>query len=124
MGLAVALGDVLTRFRSATLAGEPLRATDNSAQVNPPCVWVPVPSVDFQYGKRVLVVEWQAYLVAPNQSTASVPTTLSDLVDAVVGLFPFTSGTPYPLTLQGGGQPVPSYQLTWSARIPIGAPTP
>lgn len=121
MGLALALGDVLTTFRSATLPdGSSLRVFDDSAQVNPPCVWVPVPAVTFQFGKRVLDVTWQAYLVAPNSSTKSVSSTLSDLVDAVTGLFPFTDGSPQPLTLPGGGQPVPSYQLTWSARIPIG----
>lgn len=124
MGLAEAVADVLARFRAVTIDGKPLRVFDDSAKVAPPCVWVPVPDVEFQYGKRVLVVQWQAYLVAPNQSTESVSATLSALLDAVVGLFPFTSGTPFPLTLQGGGQPVPSYQLVWSARIPIGELTP
>lgn len=120
MGLAQAVEDVLAAFRSVELDGHPLRAFDDSAQVNPPCVWLPVPALEFLYGKRVVVVSWQAYLVAPNSSTKSVTPTLSELVDAVVGLYPFTDGTPTPLTLPGGGQPVPSYQLAWSSRIPIG----
>jgi hypothetical protein len=124
MGLAEAVADVLAKFRTATINGKPVRVFDDSAKIAPPCIWLPVPNVEFHYGKRVLIVEWQAYLVAPNQSTESVSATLSALVDAVTGLFPFTGGTPYPLTLQGGGQPVPSYQLVWSARIPIGDITP
>lgn len=121
MGLAAALDAVLGKFRTVDVNGAPLRAFDDSGQVNPPCVWVPVPSIEYQFGKGVLQVEWQAYLVAPNQALTSVSPTLSALVDAVAGLFPFTSGTPFLLTLPGGGQPVPSYQLTWNDRIPIGA---
>ena len=69
-GLAQAVADVLARFRSVELAdGSKLRASDDSGQVTPPSVWLPVPALDFQYGKRVVVVSWQAYLVAPNSST-------------------------------------------------------
>lgn len=120
MGLAQAVADVLAAFRAVDLGEHKLRAFDDASNVNPPCVWLPVPALEFQYGKRVVVVTWQAYLVAPNSSTQSVTPTLSELVDAVVGLFPFTDGTPTALTLPGGGQPVPSYQLAWSSRIPIG----
>jgi hypothetical protein len=120
MGLAQAVEDVLARFRSVELSDGALRATDDSSKLVPPCVWLPVPAVEFQYGKRVLVVSWQAYLVAPASSTQSVTPRLSELVDVVAGLFPFVDGTPTALTLPGGGQPVPSYQLAWSARIPIG----
>jgi len=123
MGRLAEAADVLATFRTVELDGNRLRAFDDASQVNPPCVWLPVPSLDFQYGKRVVVVTWQAYLVAPNSSTQSVTPRLSELVDAVVGLYPFMSGTPLPLSLPGGGQPVPSYQLTWSSRIPIGAET-
>lgn len=120
-GLADAIADVLATFRAVQLPdGSQLRATDDSAQVTPPTVWVPVPTIEFNYSKRVLNVTWQAYLVAPASSTKSVTPTLAQLVDAVAGLFPFTTGQPQLLTLQGGGQPVPSFQVTWLARITIG----
>jgi hypothetical protein len=120
-GLAAAVAEVLAKFRAVELGnGFHLRAFDDSAQVTPPGVWLPVPAIRFQYGKRVIEVDWQAYLVAPNSSTQSVTPTLSELVDAVAGLFPFTDGTPTPLTLREGAQPVPSIQLVWSSRIPIG----
>jgi hypothetical protein len=121
MGLAQAVADVLATFRSVELAdGSNLRASDDSAQITPPTVWLPVPGLEFQYGKRVAVVTWQAYLVAPNSSTQSVTPRLSELVDVVTGLFPFVDGTAVSLTLPGGGQPMPSYLLAWSSRIPIG----
>jgi len=122
MGLAAAVDGVLATFRAVELPdGSQLRAFDDSAQITPPCVWLPVPSIEFQYSKRVLSVTWQAFIVAPPSSTKSVTPTLSQLVDAVSGLFAFTDGSPQLLTLQGGGQPVPSYRITWLARIPIGA---
>jgi hypothetical protein len=121
MGLAEAVAKVLERFSSVTFNGAPLRVSDDSAQVNPPCVWVPVPGLDFNFQKGQMEATWSAYLVAPNNNTLSVSQTLSELLDAVSGLFPFTTATAHPLLLQGGGQPHPSYQLTWHSRIRIGA---
>jgi hypothetical protein len=122
MGLAEAVAAVLNGFAGRTYGGRPLRVTDDSNVVNPPCVWVPMPALTFRFSKACIDVEWQAYLIAPNASTTSVSETLSGLLDAVVGLYPFTEATAQPLTLPGGGQPAPAYQLTWTSRIPIGAP--
>lgn len=122
MGLAEAVAAVLAGFATRTLNGVPLRVTDDSNLVNPPCVWVPMPGLAFRFSKGCLEASWQAYLVAPNTSTTSVSETLSGLLDAVVGLYPFEEASAVPLSLPGGGQPAPSYQLTWSSRIPIGAP--
>jgi hypothetical protein len=121
MGLAAAVDTVLATFRSAQWNGAPLRVFDDSALVNPPCVWLPVPDLAFRFHKGCIEVTWTAYLVAPPSSTTSVSSTLSGLLDAVTGLFPFLDATATPLTLPGGGQPAPSYQVTWNDRIPIGA---
>jgi hypothetical protein len=120
-GLADAVGDVLAAFAGRSLNGHALRVTDDSNVVNPPAVWVPMPTLTFQFSKRCMEAEWSAFLVAPNTSTVSVSATLSALLDAVLGLYPFIDATPQPLTLPGGGLPVPAYHLTWSSRIPIGA---
>ena len=120
-GLAEAVAQVLARFQTITYNGAPLRVFDDSNNVNPPCVWVPVPDIEFVFHKGTLEVDWSAYLVAPNNSTLSVSQTLSELVDAVAGLFPFLEARAVPLNLQGGGQPNPAYQLTWQSRIKIGA---
>ena len=120
-GLAAAVADVLNAFAGRDFRGHPIRVTDDSNVVVPPCVWVPMPALTFQFAKGCVDVVWTAYLIAPNTNTTSVSETLSGLLDAVTGLFPFREGTAQPLTLPGGGQPAPSYQVTWNARIPIGA---
>jgi hypothetical protein len=122
MGLAAAVADVLARFSSCTFNGAPLRVFDDSNLVNPPCVWVPVPQLEFAFNKATAVATWTAYLVAPNNNTLSVSQTLSQLLDVVAGLFPFTEARAQPLSLPGGGPPHPSYQVTWQSRIQIGAP--
>jgi hypothetical protein len=120
MGVAAAVADVLNAFASRSVDGRPLRVTDDSNVVVPPCVWVPMPALVFRFDKRVIEATWTAFLIAPNTNTKSVSETLSGLLDAVSGLYPFRDGTATPLTLPGGGQPAPSYQLTWTNRIPIG----
>jgi hypothetical protein len=112
-GLAASVDAVLAAFAGRTWNGAPLRVTDDANVVNPPCVWVPMPSLDFRFQKRCIDVTWTAFLIAPNTNTTSVSRTLSGLLDAVVGLFPFLEGTAQPLTPPGGGQP--------NDRIPIGA---
>jgi hypothetical protein len=121
MGLAEAVQTVLERFGAQTFNGAPLRVYDDSNSVNPPCIWVPMPAVEFTFYKGTMEVSWSAFLVAPNTSTVSITQTLSQLVDAVAGLFPFTDGRAQPLQLREGAQPVPTYQLSWQSRIKIGA---
>lgn len=121
MGLGEAVQEVLTRFASATFNGAPLRVFDDSNNVNPPCVWVPMPELVFTFHRGTIEVTWQAFLVAPNNNTLSVSATLSGLIDAVAGLYPFLEARAQPLTLREGAQPVPTYLLTWQSRIKIGA---
>lgn len=121
MALAEAVAKVLERFSSVDFNGAPLRVYDDSNLINPPCVWLPVPGLEFAFHKGTAVVSWTAYLVAPNNNTLSISQTLSQLVDAVTGLFPFIDARAQPLNLPGGGQPHPSYAVTWQSRIQIGA---
>jgi hypothetical protein len=121
MSLAEAVAQVLERFSSLTFNGTPLRVYDDSNLVNPPCVWLPVPGLEFAFNKHTAVVTWTVYLVAPNNNTLSVSQTLSQLLDVVAGLYPFTEARAQPLSLPGGGPPNPSYSVTWQSRIQIGA---
>jgi hypothetical protein len=121
MGLAQEVAQVLERFGSVTFQGFPLRVFDDSNNVNPPCVWLPVPELEFTYHKGTADITWTAFLVAPNNNTLSVSQTLSELIDSVAGLYPFLEARAQPLTLREGAQPVPTYQLTWHSRIKIGA---
>ena len=127
MGVASALVEVLAAFRgvsaggSETMDAQPLRATQDPNDIQTPTVFVPPPDVEFQFSKRRLQVTWTAYLVAPNSPKQKTTTEwLSSMIDAVTGLFPFTSGELYSLTL-AGGTPAQTYKLTWQSIIQIGA---
>lgn len=126
--MAAALDEVVAAFRGVSVGGSDiedgyqLRATSDPQDVQTPSVFVPVPDAEFQFNKRRLFVTWTAYLVAPSNSKQRTTTEhLSAMVDAVTGLFPFTTGELYSLTLPGGS-PAQSYKLTWQSSIAIGEP--
>lgn len=120
-GLAEAIETVVARFRGVQVDGQPLRAFSEPTDVNPPCVFVPPPDVTFQFHKHRLAVTWTAYVVAPTgPRQPGAFGHLAAIVDAVAGLFPFTAGDLYTLTLPGGGPPAQAYRLTWNATIAIG----
>jgi hypothetical protein len=121
MGLAAAIDDVLSGFAGLTFRGHPLRVFDDANNVNPPCVWLPMPALTFRFSKGCIEVVWTAYLIAPPTNTLSVSATLSELLDTVTGLHAYLEAVAQPLSLPGGGQPAPAYELTWNDRIPIGA---
>jgi hypothetical protein len=120
-GLSDALAAVISTFQTVRVGGTPLRAFSDPTDVTPPCVFVPLPDMAFRFSKRCLDLTWSAYLVGPNAPTArGTAESIADVLDAVVGLFPYTSGDLYQLTLPGGGPGAPSYRLQWLDRIPIG----
>lgn len=126
MGIASSLAEVVDAFRGVSVEGEnidayPLRATSDAANIQTPTVWIPLPDTTFNFAKRRLTVNWVAYLVAPNAPKQQTTTEhLGAMLDAVTGLFPFTTGELYTLTLPGGVT-AQSYRLSWSSDIAIGA---
>lgn len=126
MGIAIALAEVLDAFRGVYVAGsasmdaQPLRATQDPNDIQTPTVFVPPPDIEYQFSKRRLHVTWSAYLVAPNSPKQRTTTEwLSAMIDAVAGLYPFTTAELFSLTLAGGA-PAQSCKLTWQTQIPIG----
>lgn len=120
-GLSEALAGVLGTFSGVSLGGAPLRAFSDPTDVTPPCVFVPLPDIAFRFSKRCLDLTWYAYVVGPNSPTARGTTeSIAVVLDAVAGLFPYTSGDVYQLTLPGGGPPAQAYRLQWLDRIPMG----
>jgi hypothetical protein len=119
--VADALAAVLGTFRGVSVAGAALRAWDDPNDVVPPGVFVPLPEIAFRFSKRCLDLTWTAYLVGPNAPTArGTADSLAAMVDAVTGLFPFTSGDVFTLTPPGGGPAFTCYRLQWLDKIPIG----
>jgi hypothetical protein len=125
VGIAQALADVVAAFHGASVDvnGEVyyLRATTEPADIQTPIVWIPLPDIEFQFAKQRASVNWVAYLLAPNAPKQRTTTDhLGAMIDAVTGLFPFTTGELYSLTLPGGVS-AQSYRLSWRSQIPIGA---
>lgn len=119
-GLEDAMTAVVEKFRTATIDGYPLRVTTDENRLVAPCVYIPLPDLAFRMGPTRVDVTWVVYLVA-NNSEADVATfNLAQLVDAVAGLFPFTSGATWLLSIPGGGTQTRAYQLTWSDKTTIG----
>jgi hypothetical protein len=120
--LADAIGAVADSFGGVLVAGVPLRVYTDSTQVNPPCAFIPPPDLAYQFSKRRAEVTWVAYLVAPQPGRQdSTSGHLAALLDAVAGLYPFTTAELFDLTLPGGGPSTQAYRLTWIQTIAIGA---
>jgi hypothetical protein len=121
VGIAAALAEVVDAFRGVSVNGDPLRATADPQNIQTPSVWVPTPDVNFRYNKERAEITWSAYLIAPNAPKQHTTTEhLARMIDAVTGLFPFTTGESYTLTLPGGVS-AEAYKLTWIQHITIGA---
>jgi hypothetical protein len=115
VSIAGAVQKTLDDFRAAGI-----RAVSDPRDVNPPCVLLIMPRIEFRFDKGRADLEWSAYLVAGNSGQPSQTDALSALVDDITGLRPFTTGTAYNLPLPGGGDPVPAYLVTWRDSTPIG----
>lgn len=126
MGIAQSLAEVVAAFRGVSVGGNetsdgtPLRATSDPADIQTPTAWIPVPDINFQFSKRRLECTWVVYLIAPNSPKQNTTTDhLAAMIDAVTGLYPFTTGEIYSLTLPGGVS-AQAYKLTWNSHIVIG----
>lgn len=115
MSISGAVQTTLDDFRAAGIA-----AVADPRDVNPPCLLLIMPTIEFRFDKRRADLEWSAYLVAGNTGANSALSTLSLLVDAISGIRSFTRGTPYALPLPGGGDAVPAYLITWRDSTPLG----
>lgn len=120
MRLAQRADEILEAFRAVDFRGAPLRAFADENDVDPPCVFLAMPGIEFRYGKNCADLTWTAYLIGPNADASTSGAALSDLVDAIVGVFPFDEGRDWLLTLPGGGTQTRAYQVTWLDKITIG----
>jgi hypothetical protein len=119
MSLATATADVLAVF---TAAG--LRAVDDARDINPPCVFLMPPTGSLRFERGRAEVEWAAYLIVGNAGARPATKALSELIDKIAGQLPITTFELAPLALPGGGDPMPSYRLSWKSIVTIGAATP
>jgi hypothetical protein len=121
MRLAEAYAETVAAFQALTFDGSPLRVATDENLVNPPCLYLPIPALEFRFDKGRADATWTGFLIAPNGGQGSSGFNLSGMVDAVAGLFPFIAADEYVLNLAGGGTPTRSYRITWASVIKIGA---
>ncbi len=120
-GLSSALAEVVARFAAVTIGGKPLRVFTDPNDVTPPCVFVPLPDLAFRFAGDRARATWSAFVVGPNApaQTGTVEN-IATVLDAVAGLFPYTEGELFTLTLPGGGPAAQSYRLTWLQTMRVG----
>lgn len=119
MSIATATADVLQAFLDAGV-----RAVDDARDVNPPCVYLMPPQGSFRFDRDRADVTWTAYLVTGDAGARPATKALSDLIDAIAGIFPVTTFERRALLLPGAGSDgLPAYEFTWKSHIPIGAGT-
>ena len=116
MSIATATAAVLQTFLDAGV-----RAVDDARDINPPCIYLMPPEGAFRFDRHRADVTWTAYLVTGDAGARPATKALSELVDKIAGTFSFTTFDRVGLTLSGGGDPLPSYQLTWKSTVEIGA---
>lgn len=117
--MASNFADAVARAR-ADFEAAGVRCVSDPRDVNPPCVLLVMPQIEFQFGKLNADMEWSAYLVAGNSGQPSAAETLGEMLDSIMGVRAFTTGAPYNLPLPGGGDAVPAYLVQWRERSPIG----
>jgi hypothetical protein len=115
VSITTAVEETLAAFSAAGV-----RAVSDPRDANPPCVLLIMPTIEFRFDKRRADLEWSAYLITGNSGANSAIIALSEMVDSIRGIRPFTNGTPYALPLPGGGDAVPAYLIKWRDSTPIG----
>ena len=116
MSLATATAEVLQ-----VLIDAGVRAVDDARDINPPCVYLMPPQGSLRFDRGTADVTWTLYLVTGDAGARVATGALSELVDKVAGTFSFTTFERVALAVPGGGDPLPSYQLTWKSHVEIGA---
>lgn len=112
------ISEAITALTDRLTAGG-LRVASDVRDLNPPAVLVTPPAMHFRFADGTWDADWTVLAVAPGSGTSEALKTLSDLIDATraaLGGQPVTA-TPYTLTVDGQSDPLPAYQVTWSARV-------
>lgn len=114
MDIAGAVQSVVDRL---TAAG--VRATLDERDVNPPCVFISPPAVEFRFGRRGFTATFTGWCVTGAAGRSVDLANLAELVDRAGEALQWAQVRADPADLLVPEQPVPlpAYRLTWSERF-------
>lgn len=110
------IAETLTAL-AARLTDGGLRTVTDSRDVNPPCALTLPPVFEWTFGQR-LRVQYRLLVIVPSSGMAAEMKTLAPMMDQVAAILKGTvlTATPSGFTDPGGGDTLPAYELTWTAK--------
>lgn len=113
MDLAAAVAGIVDH-----LVESGVRATDDPRDINPPCVHVRPPEIEFAFNAGGYTASWELWCVVPDTGRHQALKTVSELIEktqAALG-WKAVSGRPSDALLLDGAS-APMYILTFNERI-------
>jgi hypothetical protein len=121
VNVADAVADVVGRL---TAAG--IRATNDERDINPPCVYISPPAIEYRFGRGDFTALFTAWVVTGAAGRSVDLVNLGAQLDQVGAALNFAAvrADPADLLIPQQAAPLPAYRLTWSERItqPKGEP--
>ena len=114
MNVADAVADVLGRL---TAAG--IRASNDERDINPPCVYVSPPAIEWRFAAGDFTALFTAWVVTGAAGRNIDLRNLGDQLDQVGIALGYVAlrADPADLLIPQQAAPLPAYRLTWSERI-------
>jgi len=114
MDVAAAVQSVVDRL---TAGG--VRATLDERDINPPCVYVAPPALDYRFGAGTFTAEFTAWAVTGAAGRAVDLRGLAELLGAAGVALDWAGirADPADLLVPHQAAPLPAYRVTWSERI-------
>lgn len=102
---------------AARLSAGGVRSVIDARDLNPPGVLVAAPTFRWTFGGR-LAVDYRLIVVVPDAGAAASLTELGTLMDATAAILggETLTATPTAWPNPAGGDPLPAYEITWTAK--------
>ena len=114
MNVAGAVQSVVDRLVAAGI-----RATNDERDLNPPCVYVAPPAVEWRFGRGDFAATFTVWCVTGAAGRNIDLVNLGDLLDQVGEALHYvaTRADPADLLVPHQAAPLPAYRLTWTERV-------
>lgn len=98
------------------LTEQGIRAVDDPRDINPPCVLIRPPLLNFRFGRGCVGADWTARLILNNAGTRQAIQQAIPLIEQIQTALSgqIVTAVPVEYELSDGGGPIPGYELTWT----------